>query len=81
MPYDDYNDCRGDFYDADLANQSIETQTQIIYYMKQMTFAQKAILKRITEKDEMELEFQDRSYDVHSEYDAYDDCHGDYYDN
>lgn len=49
--------------------------------MKKKTFAQKAILKRIREKDKIGLEFQDRSYDVHSEYDAYDDCHGDYYDN
>ena len=48
--------------------------------MEKMTFAQKVIWKRIKEKDEMEQEFQDR-YDEHSDYDAYSDCHGDYYDN
>lgn len=50
--------------------------------MKTRTFAQEAILRRITEKAEWKENFQD--YQEHTDYDAYsdyNDCHGDYYDN
>lgn len=50
--------------------------------MNAMTFAQSAILKRISEKHSCTM-FQDFGYgDEYSEspYDDYNDCHGDYYD-
>lgn len=49
--------------------------------MKKMTFAQKAISRRMVEKMEWEESFQD--YTEHTDYEAYtdyNDCHGDYYD-
>lgn len=48
---------------------------------KTATHAQEAIKKRIIEKSEWEITFQD--YQEHTDYDAYsdyNDCHGDYYD-
>lgn len=44
--------------------------------MEKMTFAQKAILKRITEKKETNDSFQD----YHEYYSDYNDCHSDYFD-
>lgn len=49
--------------------------------MKDKTFAQESILKRIEEKSEWGNNFQD--YSEHTDYEAYtdyNDCHGDYYD-
>ena len=45
-------------------------------FMEKMTFAQKAILKRITEKKETNDGFQD----YHEYYSDYNDCHSDYFD-
>ena len=48
---------------------------------KTLTHAQEMIEKRIREKTEWMVSFQD--YQEHTDYDAYsdyDDCHGDYYD-
>lgn len=49
--------------------------------MKEKTYAQESILKRIDEKQEWIEKFQD--YSEHTDYEAYtdyNDCHGDYYD-
>ena len=48
---------------------------------KALTHAQEIIKKRISEKRENMIAFQD--YQEHTDYDAYsdyNDCHGDYYD-
>lgn len=48
---------------------------------KTLTYAQEVIEKRIREKSNFNVAFQD--YQEHTDYNAYsdyDDCHGDYYD-
>jgi len=49
--------------------------------MKEITYAQDVIRKRIDEKKSWQETFQD--YSEHTDYEAYtdyNDCHGDYYD-
>lgn len=45
-----------------------------------MTFAQKAILKRIKEKEGSSFQDYQEEYSEYDEYSDYSDCHGDYYD-
>ena len=56
-------------------------QLHIVMFQKVLTHAQEIIKKRISEKCEKGITFQD--YQEHTDYDAYsdyNDCHGDYYD-
>lgn len=53
----------------------------IFMIAKALTHAKEVIRKRVHEKSEWNIAFQD--YQEHTDYDAYsdyNDCHGDYYD-